>query len=224
LRDGWIHVRQDLADEAGQDDSAAGDWVTAHRLNKPFSVACTHRHPLKGGFSGRAAGFLLSWNWSSSASTTLFLSAFFSVHSTRTWAVFGGFLTILGATLTLVFPLLPVFLAARLIAGIGAGVVGAQATSVLSRGIEREKLIATVTIVSILNAAIWLSVLPYMIDKLGYRGPYVCLLLISLSGTYPLRRLPSLSSPRRTKQASTSSESSQSPSLSLPCLSSRRSS
>jgi predicted MFS family arabinose efflux permease len=61
----------------------------------------------------------------------------------------------------------------------------------LARGVEREKLIAIVTIASIVNAAIWLAVLPYMVDKLGYRGPYVCLLLIGLSGTYLLRRLPS---------------------------------
>jgi predicted MFS family arabinose efflux permease len=82
--------------------------------------------------------------------------------------------------------------ATRLIAGVGAGIVGAEATSVLARGVEREKLIAIVTIASIVNAAIWLAVLPYMVDKLGYRGPYVCLLLIGLGGTYLLRRLPSL--------------------------------
>jgi predicted MFS family arabinose efflux permease len=162
---------------------------------------------VKGGFSGRAAGFLLSMELVVSASTTLFLSAFFSVHSTRQWAVFGGLLTIAGAALTLVSPSLPVLFAARMIAGIGAGIVGAKATSVLSHGIEREKLIAAVTIVAILNAAIWLTVLPYMIDKLGYRGPYVCLLLISLIGTYLLRRLPSLSSRRKTKWTSESPQS-----------------
>lgn len=166
---------------------------------------------VKGGFSGRAAGFLLSMELVVSAATTLSLSAFFSVHSTRAWAVFGGLLTILGAALTLVSPSSSVVFVARLIAGIGAGIVGAKATSVLSRGIEREKLIATVTVVSIVNAAIWLTMLPHMIDQLGYRGPYVCLLLISLSGTYLLRRLPSLSSPRRTKRSSGTVESSRSP-------------
>ena len=93
----------------------------------------------------------------------------------------------------------------RLVAGIGAGVVGAEATSVLSRGVEREKLIALVTLASILNAAIWLALLPYMIDRLGYRGPYVCLLLISLCATFLLRRLPSLA-----KQPETNTHASQS--------------
>jgi predicted MFS family arabinose efflux permease len=84
--------------------------------------------------------------------------------------------------------------ATRLIAGIGAGIVSAEATSILSRAVEKEKLIATVTIASIVNAAIWLAVLPYVVDRLGYRGPYACLLFICLSGCYLLRRLPSLSS------------------------------
>jgi predicted MFS family arabinose efflux permease len=126
-----------------------------------------------------------------SAFTTLFLSAYSRSHSARRWALFGGLLTIAGTALTLVSPSLLMLFATRLIAGVGAGIVGAEATSVLARGVEREKLIAIVTIASIVNAAIWLAVLPYMVDKLGYRGPYVCLLLISLSGTYLLRRLPS---------------------------------
>ncbi|WP_158788956.1 MFS transporter [Granulicella sp. L46] len=148
---------------------------------------------VKAGLSGRAAGFLLSMELVVSACTTLFLSAKLHVHSTRRWALFGGLLAILGTVLTFVSPLLPALIGARLTAGIGAGIVGAEATSVLSRGIEREKLIAAVTISSIANAAIWLAILPYLVDRLGYRGPYACLLLINLIGTVLLRRLPSLS-------------------------------
>lgn len=148
---------------------------------------------VKAGLSGRAAGLLLSMELVVSAFTTLYLSAYFHGHSNRRWALFGGFLTIAGTVLTLVSPLLPVLFVTRLIAGIGAGIVGAEATSVLARGVERDKLIAIVTIASIINAAIWLAVLPYMVDRLGFRAPYVCLLLIGLSGTYLLRRLPSLS-------------------------------
>jgi predicted MFS family arabinose efflux permease len=155
---------------------------------------------VKAGLSGRAAGFLLSMELVVSAFTTLFMSAYFHAHSTRRWAILGGFLAIAGTVLTFISPLLPVLFAARLIAGIGAGIVGAEATSVLSRGIEREKLIAAVTIASIANAAIWLAVLPYLIDGLGYRGPYACLLLINLSGTFFLRRLPSLSKRKETKE------------------------
>jgi predicted MFS family arabinose efflux permease len=144
------------------------------------------------GLSGRAAGFLLSMELVVSACTTLFLSARFHAHSTRRWALLGGLLAIAGTVLTFASPVLPLLFAARLAAGIGAGIVGAEATSVLSRGIEREKLIAAVTIASIANAAVWLAILPYLIDLLGYRGPYACLLLINLAGTLLLRRLPSL--------------------------------
>ncbi|MGO9273702.1 MAG: MFS transporter [Terriglobia bacterium] len=147
------------------------------------------------GLSGKAAGFLLSVELGVSALTTLCLSAWVRNHSARHWArhrvLFGGLLTIVGTALTLISPALPVLFATRLLAGIGAGLVGAGATAVLSRGVARERLIAMVTIVSIVNAAFWLAVLPYIIDRIGYRGPYACLLLICLSGTYLLRRLPS---------------------------------
>jgi predicted MFS family arabinose efflux permease len=160
---------------------------------------------VKAGLSSKAAGFLLSMELVVSAFTTLLLSAYFRGHSTRRWALLGGLLAIAGTALTLVSPALTLLIAARLIAGIGAGIVGAEATSVLSRGVEREKLIALVTVASILNAAIWLAILPYMIDRLGYRGPYVCLLLIVLGATYLLLRLPSLSKRPETNQQPTQS-------------------
>ena len=149
---------------------------------------------VKAGLSEKASGFLLSVELAAAAFTTIYLTAFFRGHCNRRWALFGGVLAITGTTLTLVSPSVPMLFATRLAAGIGAGVVGAEATSVLSRGVEREKLIAIVTVASIVNAAIWLAVLPYMVDMLGYRGPYVCLLLVALSGTFLLRRLPSVSS------------------------------
>jgi predicted MFS family arabinose efflux permease len=149
---------------------------------------------VKGGLTVTVAGLLLSMELVVSAFTTLLLSTCFNGHSTRRWALFGGSLTIAATALTLISPALPMLIVTRLIAGIGAGLVGAEATRVLSRGIEKEKLIATVTIASILNAAIWLAVLPYIVDRLGYRGPYLCLLLVCLIGTYLLRRLPSIPS------------------------------
>lgn len=141
--------------------------------------------------SSRTAGLLLSLELAASALTTLFLSAWARDHSARHWAMAGGLLAIAGTALTLIFPALPVLFASRLLAGIGAGVVAAEATSVLSRGADRERLIALLTIVSIVDAAFWLAVLPFMVDRLGYRAPYICLLLICVAGTYLLRRLPS---------------------------------
>ena len=145
------------------------------------------------GLSSRAAGFLLSMELAVSALTTLCLSAWPRSHSARTWALFGGFLTIAGTALSLISPAIPALFATRFLAGVGAGIVGAEATSVLSRGVDRERLIAIVTIASIVDAAIWLALLPYMTDRFGYRAPYACLLLICLGGTLLLIRLPSLS-------------------------------
>jgi predicted MFS family arabinose efflux permease len=145
------------------------------------------------GLSGKVAGFLLSMELAVCALTTLCLSAWARQHSARHWALAGGLLAIVGTALTLTSPALPVLFATRFLAGVGAGVVGAEAMSVLSRGVDRERLIAILTIISIVDAAFWLAVLPYLIDRFGYRAPYACLLLICLSGTYLLMRLPSFS-------------------------------
>jgi MFS family permease len=144
------------------------------------------------GASDRAAGFLLSMELAVSALTTLCLSAWVRRHSARNWAVLGGILAVAGTALTLISPTLPALFVTRFLAGIGAGIVGAEATSVLSRGVDRERLIAFVTIASIVDAAIWLAVLPFMIDRFGYRAPYAALLLICVAGTLLLLRLPSL--------------------------------
>jgi len=145
------------------------------------------------GLSAKIAGFLLSIELAASALTNLCLSAWARNHSARHWALAGGLLTIVATAFTLISPALPALFASRLLAGIGEGIVGADAMSVLSRAIERERLIAILTIVSIVDAAFWLVVVPYMVDQLGYRAPYICLLLICLVGTYLLRRLPSAS-------------------------------
>ncbi len=143
------------------------------------------------GLSGKSAGLLLSMELAVSALTTLCLSGWVRTHSARHWALAGGLLTIIATALTLTSSELPVLFATRLLAGIGAGTVAAEATRVLSRGVDRERLIAILTIVSIINAAFWLAVLPYIVDQLGYRGPYVCLFVICVFGTFLLLRLPS---------------------------------
>ncbi len=162
--------------------------VTTNLFLMPLLIDTLEVHA---GLSARTAGFLLSLELAASALTTLFLSAWARNHSARHWALAGGLLAMVATAFTLISPALSALLASRLLAGIGAGVVGAEAISVLSRGIDRERLIALLTIVSIIDAAFWLAVLPYMVNRLGYRAPYICLLSICVVGTYLLRRLPS---------------------------------
>jgi MFS family permease len=164
--------------------------VTTSLFLMPVLIGALEAHA---GLSGRAAGFLLSMELAVSALTTLLLSTRPRKHSARNWALAGGLLAIAGTALTLTSPAVPVLFATRFLAGVGAGVIGAEATSVLSRGVDRERLIAILTSISIVDAASWLAVLPYLIDRFGYRAPYACLLLICLCGTYLLIRLPSFS-------------------------------
>jgi predicted MFS family arabinose efflux permease len=154
------------------------------------------------GLPARAAGLLLSMELAAAALTTICLSVWSQAHSTRRWALIGGFLAMASTAFTLVSPSLPMLICSRFLTGVGAGIVGAEAMRVLSRAVDREKLIAVVTIVSVLCAAIWLAVLPYMIDALGYRAPYVSLLLVYLAGTAFLSRLPSLPSRPRRRESS----------------------
>jgi predicted MFS family arabinose efflux permease len=144
------------------------------------------------GLSGKDAGLLLSLELATAALTTICLSLWSPVHSARRWALNGACLAIASTALTLVSPSLLILFSSRFLAGIGAGIIGAEATSVLSRAVNRERMIAIVTIVSVLDAAILLVSLPYMIDALGYRAPYFCLLLVYSAGALLLARLPNM--------------------------------
>jgi len=146
----------------------------------------------RGGLSERKAGLLLSIELAASALATFCVSTWVPSHSVRRGALLGGQLAIIGTVLTLITPAFPALIAVRLVAGIGAGIAAAEAAMVVARGIDRQRLVANLTIVGIVHASFWLAILPYTVDKLGYRGPYVCLLLICLAGTVLLTRLPSV--------------------------------
>jgi predicted MFS family arabinose efflux permease len=171
--------------------------VTTSMFLMPLLINTLEVHA---GLSGKSAGLLLSMELAVSALATLGLSGWTRKHSSRHWALTGGLLTIAATALTLSTPAVAVLFASRFLAGAGAGIVGAEATSVLSRGVDRERLIAFLTITSIVDAAFWLAVLPYGIDHFGYRAPYACLFLICLSGTLLLLRLPSHSSRQKAAQ------------------------
>jgi predicted MFS family arabinose efflux permease len=151
----------------------------------------------KGGLSATTAGLLFSLELVASALTTLLAPTLCPPHSFRRGAVLGGVLAILGNALTLITPAFWPLVVARSMAGFGAGIVVAEATMAIARGVDRERLIAAMTIAAIVNAAFWLAILPYTVDALGYRGPYVCLLLICIAGTFLLIRLPSPPMQRR---------------------------
>jgi predicted MFS family arabinose efflux permease len=157
------------------------------------------------GLSGREAGLLVSMELAAAAITTICLSALFPRHTARPLALTGAAVTIAGTLVTFISSAPAILTGSRLAAGIGAGMVGAGATSLLSRVIDKEKIIAVLTISSILDAALWLAVLPYMVDRLGYRAPYLCLLAVDLIGTLLLLRLPVMRNKlRETRQVSSS--------------------
>jgi len=145
----------------------------------------------KGGVRAPAAGLLFGLELVTSALTTLSLPSLCPPHGFRRGALAGGALAILGNALSLVSPSFGLLAVARFTAGLGSGVVLAEATMVVARGSDRERLIAAITVASIVNAAIWLVILPYTVDVLGYRGPYACLTLICVASTGLLARLPS---------------------------------
>jgi DHA1 family inner membrane transport protein len=144
----------------------------------------------KGGLGAPEAGLLFAIELVTSALTTLFVPTWGPPHSFRRAALLGAVMAILGNALSLVSPSFWLLVVARGAVGFGSGVVLAEATMVVARGCDRERLIAAITVASIVNAAIWLVILPYTVDVLGYRGPYACLTLICVASTALLTRLP----------------------------------
>jgi predicted MFS family arabinose efflux permease len=143
------------------------------------------------GLDERSSGLLVSLELTASALTTLAISAWPRPHSRRRVAVFGAALAVGGHAAALITPELFFLAATRLIAGIGAGIVAGEAAAIISRGRNRERLISSLTIAAILNGAFWIQVLPYLSDRFGYRGPYLCLLVLAVVGAVLLTRLPS---------------------------------
>lgn len=160
---------------------------------------------IRAGMTARAAGLLLCTELGAAAVTTICLSGWSRRHAAKPLAMTGAALTIAGTLFALISPAPAILVGSRLAAGIGAGMVGAGAICFLARVIDKERMIALVTISSIVNAALWLAVLPYMIDRLGYRAPYLCLLLVDLVGALLLLRLPGMrTNLQETGQVSTS--------------------
>lgn len=143
------------------------------------------------GLDEQTAGLLVSLELTASALTTIAMSAYTRPHSRRAFAMFGAALAIAGHAAALISPALPLLAATRLVAGIGAGIVAAEAAAIIARGRDRERLISGLTIAAIVNGSLWLFAMPYVIGDFGYRGPYMCLLLTCVLGAILLSRLPS---------------------------------
>jgi len=137
------------------------------------------------------AGSIFTVELVASALTTLAVSAWSRPHSRRRVAMAGAALALGAGALTMASAAYGFLIAIRLLAGIGAGIVAAEAAAILPRSFNPERLISGLTIVGIVNGAFWLATLPYAVDRLGYRGPYACLMLINLAGMLLLSRLPS---------------------------------
>jgi predicted MFS family arabinose efflux permease len=157
------------------------------------------------GFDERSAGFLISMEAIAAALTTLAFSVWTQPRSRRRTALAGAGLAIAGNALSLITPDLYLLIAARLIAGIGAGIVTAEVSAVVARGLNRERLISGLTIAAILNGSLWLYVIPNVPPEFAYRGPYLALLLTCLLGSILLARLPSppMRSTKRSEQKTT---------------------
>jgi predicted MFS family arabinose efflux permease len=143
------------------------------------------------GFDEQSAGFLISFEAIAAALTTVALSASPFRRSRRRLAIVGAVLAIAGNAGSLVSPDLVLLVVSRLTAGIGAGIVVSETAAVVGRALDRERLISALTIAAVLNGSIWLYVIPNAPHELGYRGPYLALLLTCLVGTILLQRLPS---------------------------------
>lgn len=141
-------------------------------------------------YSEKSAGYLLSLEALTAALTTLAVSGWARPRSRRMTAMVGTAMAVLGNALSLISPELLLLACARIVAGIGAGIVTAEVSAVVARGLNRERLISGLTIAAVLNGSLWLFVIPVLMPSLGYRAPYMALLLTCIAGAVLLVRLP----------------------------------
>ena len=159
------------------------------------------------GFTVDSAGYLISMEAIAAALTTVAFSAWTHPRSRRRTALVGAALAATGSALALISPEIYWLIGARLVAGIGAGIVTAEVSAVVARGLNRERLISGLTIAAVANGAIWLFLIPVLLPLFGYRAPYLALLLTCVLGTILLTRLPSPPMLRATPENTTARES-----------------
>jgi DHA1 family inner membrane transport protein len=144
-----------------------------------------------GAFNERTSGFLLSAEALAASLTTIAFAAWTKPHSRMHTAMVGAGLVVCGDALSLISAALPLLAAARLLAGVGAGIITAEVSAVVARAQNRERVISLLTAAAILNGSIWIFAIPYAPHALGYRGPYLSLLMAACVGAILLWRLPS---------------------------------
>ncbi len=147
-----------------------------------------------GGFDEQSAGFLVSLEAMAASITTIGLSALARPRSRRLFALCGAIGLILGnaaawAVMGTDNPEL--LIAARLLAGIGAGVVTAEVSAVVARCLDRERMISILAIAAVLNGSLWIYLIPNAPAVIGSGAPYAAMLIGGVLGLLLLTRLPS---------------------------------
>ena len=157
----------------------------------PFTVvALLHG----GGFDEQTAGFLVSLEALAASITTIGLSAWSRPRSRRRFALCGAICLILGNALAWAVmgsAQSEVLIAARLMAGIGAGVVTAEVSAVVARSLDRERMISMLSIAAVLNGSLWIYLIPHAPEVVGVGAPYMAMLIGASAGLLLLARLPS---------------------------------
>jgi len=157
----------------------------------PFTVVALLR---SGDFDEQSAGFLVSLEAMAASITTIGLSTLTCPRSRRRFALYGAVGVILGnaaAWLVMGSSNPELLIAARLLAGIGAGVVTAEVAAVVARCLDRERMISIVSIVAVLNGSFWIWLIPNAPEAIGVGAPYAAMLIGGLLGLLLLTRLPS---------------------------------
>jgi predicted MFS family arabinose efflux permease len=157
----------------------------------PFTVvALLHG----GGFDEQTAGFLVSLEALAASITTIGLSAWSRPRSRRRFALGGAVCLILGnavAWAAMGTSHHEELVAARLMAGIGAGVVTAEVSAVVARSLDRERMISLLSIAAVLNGSLWIYLIPHAPESVGVGAPYAAMLMGAGMGLLLLTRLPS---------------------------------
>ncbi|MEI9963411.1 MAG: MFS transporter, partial [Caulobacteraceae bacterium] len=118
------------------------------------------------------AGLVLSLQMVMMTTASLAISALFSRITLRHAAVAGGVLALVGHGIAAVGPPWPLFLASRLLAGFGEGLVLATANAAAARTAEPHRAFSLITLSMAALGVVLYAAIPWSIDHLGYRAVF----------------------------------------------------
>ncbi|MEE9608938.1 MAG: MFS transporter [Myxococcota bacterium] len=133
------------------------------------------------GLAPRAAGLLMSLELLAAAATVLVVAPQVARVSRRALVVWGACLLVAAQLGSALAPGVASVAVARVLAGVGEGVVGAAVNAVVAGTRDPDRFYARLAATSVATGALLLAALPFAIEPFAHRGAYLLLAALVLA-------------------------------------------